>query len=113
MLGKQEWTREKLRVDQAESRCMPRSSQIDGTKIDNVLDPSFGFAPNLTGGHPFEFGMHFAYCSDLGHQTVSSEEDAHWVLYDGDKPRSKYCSILIAWDCLSHIPELLWEDVVK
>ncbi|KAI1615744.1 hypothetical protein EDD36DRAFT_433541 [Exophiala viscosa] len=69
-----------------------------GAVIDDVLDPSFSHETMDTTylpGKPHEFGIGLDYFSELGHQTINSEEpeDAQYLFYNESipaqlKPRS-------------------------
>ncbi|KIV86666.1 hypothetical protein PV11_02263 [Exophiala sideris] len=72
---------------------------LGGALVDDVLDPSFTHeSMNATyqPGKPHDFGIGLDYFSDLGHQTVNSEEpeDAQYLFYNESisgqmRPRSK------------------------
>lgn len=58
---------------------------IEGTLIDDPLNPSFTHEPvEHKEGKPDEFGIGLDYFSELGQQTVNSEEDAQYIRHDVD-----------------------------
>lgn len=89
------------------------SSYIEGTLIDNPINPSFTHEiVEHKSGKPDEFGIGLDYFSELGQQTVNSEEDARWLYYNRDiAPQITNRDGL--FDCPSHVKGLLPRDVAN
>lgn len=92
ILGQQEFQREVMRrrhrttADKAQGIAPdPPPTRIEGTLIDDPINPSWTHEPfEAKEGKPYEFGIGLDYFSELGQQTVNSEEDARYLQYDGD-----------------------------
>lgn len=91
IIGEQEYQREVVRrrylssIDKARGKKKVAPTYIEGTKVDDPLNPKFVHEPmKAEAGKSYEFGMGLDYFSDLGQQTVNSEEDARWIRYDSD-----------------------------
>lgn len=89
MLGEQEYQREVWRrkhlssYDKARGRAKSKPTHIEGTLITDRLNPSFTHEPpRLIDGTNYEFGMGLDYFSELGHQTINTEEDVHYLRYN-------------------------------
>ncbi|KAL9081333.1 MAG: hypothetical protein Q9159_007355 [Coniocarpon cinnabarinum] len=117
MYGRQGWAREKLRLQHSPD-AKPGTSHIMGTHIDNILKPSFHHEEvdlDVSHGNPWEFGIFLDFFSDIGHQTVNSEEDARWMSYDPSTWRphdDPTFSERTAFDCPVRLPETLPGDVL-
>ncbi|KAH7024474.1 uncharacterized protein B0I36DRAFT_376460 [Microdochium trichocladiopsis] len=119
MYGRQEFAREKIRLQYAPVGTRPRSSTVFFTPIDNVLNPSFHheeFDVDLdSGDNPYEHGIFLDFASDLGHQTINSELDAAWIQYrDRDDEKAMSAQIgqrLADFDCPANLPEALPHDI--
>lgn len=91
MLGEQEFQRWVMRLrhlteeDKARGFDKLPQSYIEGTLVDNPINPSFTHETmEHKDGKPDEFGIGLDYFSELGQQTVNSEEDARWLTYSRD-----------------------------
>ncbi|KAF1981515.1 hypothetical protein K402DRAFT_364682 [Aulographum hederae CBS 113979] len=126
IFGHQEYMRETLRLKHTsrvqnllhpERAAKPASNVIEGTYIDDILNPSITHEPfdqplNLN----YEFGIGLDYFSDLGHQTMNSDigRDANWLNYTDPrtlkaqvKPNRKI------FDCKLSLPEQLPSDITR
>ncbi|KAI9147809.1 hypothetical protein HJFPF1_12841 [Paramyrothecium foliicola] len=88
ILGEQELQREVMRrkyltfSDKAKG-LKKRPTIIEGTLVDDVLNPSFSHKElPLKGDKTDEFSMTLDYWSDLGQQTTDSEHDSRWLTYN-------------------------------
>lgn len=116
MYGRQEWAREKLRLKYAPSGTKAHTGTIYGTFVDDALKPSFTheeFAPDLSQGNPYEFGIYLDFWSDFGHQTINSEWDAQWITYDGQRTGEEQVTGRMAFDCPTKVPAALPEDILR
>ena len=92
ILGEQEFQREAMRRrhrtledEEAGIAPTPPPTWIEGTLIDDMLNPHFTHEPmEEKEGKPDEFGLGLDYFSELGQQTVNCEEDAEWITYSKD-----------------------------
>ncbi|KAK5174226.1 uncharacterized protein LTR77_001306 [Saxophila tyrrhenica] len=91
ILGEQEFQREVMRrrhltsLDKARGKLKVPPSKIEGTIIDDPLNPSFTHEPmEQKAGKPDEFSIGLDYFSELGQQTVNSEEDSRYIRHNGD-----------------------------
>lgn len=117
MLGEQELQRWVMRLrhltseDIANGMDQLPQSYIEGTLVDNPIDPSFTHETvEHKEGKPDEFGMGLDYFSDLGQQTVNSEEDARFLVYNrniDEQIRNRDG----LFDCPSRVKGVLPEDV--
>jgi hypothetical protein len=89
MLGEQEFQREVMRRkhlsfgDKAKGLKKNKPTYIEGTLVDDVLNPSFSHKEmEQKGDKSAEFGMGLDYWSDLGQQTLDSEHDGRWLTYN-------------------------------
>ncbi|KAF2724179.1 hypothetical protein K431DRAFT_310500 [Polychaeton citri CBS 116435] len=89
MFGEQEYQREVLRrkhlsrYDKAAGRNKSPHLYLDGTLVDDPLNPSFTHEPmELGDDNVVEFGIGLDYFSELIHQTVNSELDARFLIYN-------------------------------
>lgn len=74
-------------AEMAQGLWKVKPSKIEGTIIDDPLNPSFTHEPfQQKDGKPDEFGVGLDYFSQLGQQTVNSEEDSRYVRHDRDIP---------------------------
>lgn len=120
MYGRQMWVREKLRLEDAGRSGKARSGSILGTRIDNILEPSVShehFAPNMSGGsnwwQQYEYGIFLDFWSDIGHQTINSEEDGKWITHSSEKSFAEQIGPRHQLDCPLRVPTELEEDVAK
>lgn len=88
IFGEQEYVREVKRrkylsrVDRWRGRQKTRPTALEGTVVDDPLNPSFTheiFEPE--DGKEYEFGIGLDYFSEIGHQTINSEDDARYLRY--------------------------------
>ncbi|USW58776.1 hypothetical protein Slin15195_G120950 [Septoria linicola] len=91
MWGEQEFQREVLRrrhlgvIDRMLGRGKPLSHHIESTLVEDPLNPPFTHQPmEHKEGRPDEFGIGVDYFSDLGHQTVNTEDDTKYLTYEND-----------------------------
>jgi len=130
IFGQQEYQREVFRLQHGgmmeklmhpSKAVKPASSFIQGTYIDNILNPSFshdGFT--ITAGRQYEFGIGLDYFSDLGHQTMNSDiwRDALWLTYTDPSPGAmhnqiKKKSTRSRWDCKENLIEEIPADIMR
>lgn len=134
ILGRQEFVREVLRrrFDPAAGieGDKRRSSTLEGTPVDNIINPSFHHErwdddkfwkpqeryPEVVHHRDpwkddpaklletYDFGITLDYWSDLGHQTVNSERDATWLTH-GQRPLTSQIGLdrRDSFDCPLHI----------
>ena len=117
ILGEQEFQREVMRrrhlsyVDRVRDRKKPKVAKIEGTLIDDPLEPSFVHEPmEHKPGKPDEFGIGLDYFSELGQQTVNSEEDSHYLVYK-DTVSEQIKDRHGHFDCQSRVRGILPEDI--
>ena len=91
IFGEQEYQREVMRrrhlstIDKALGRGKPKTGQIEGTVITDMLDPDFIHEPGeWKSGKVDEFGIGLDYYSDLGQQTVNTHDDFKYLQYNKD-----------------------------
>lgn len=121
MYGRQEYAREKIRLQHAPSGTKPRSSSIFFSPIDNVLNPSFHheeFDVDVRDGKsPYEYGIFLDFASDLGHQTINSEQDAAWITYgarnNDTAMKEQIGDRLDNFDCPPDVPAKLPSDITN
>lgn len=119
MWGEQEFQREVIRrrhlglVDKLLGHSRLPSWHLEGTLVDDPLNPSFTHQPmEHKQGQPDEFGIGVDYFSDLGHQTINTEDDVHYLVYNQNiteqlKDRNKL------FDCPSRVNGQLPQDVLR
>lgn len=84
---------------------------IEGTLVDDPINPSFTHETMAhKDGKPDEFGIGLDYFSQLGQQTVNSEEDARWLTYSRDI-QEQLSDRNGLFDCPSRVKGTLPEDV--
>lgn len=119
IFGEQEFQREVMRrrhrtaTDELEGIApKPPPVRIEGTLVDDTLNPSFTHEPMTEKeGKPDEFGIGLDYFSELGQQTVNSEEDTQWLRY------SQSIEVQLEgrhalFDCPSRVNGSLAEDIL-
>lgn len=137
ILGRQEFVREVLRrrfdPEAGKVGDKRRSSILEGTPVDNIINPSFHherwdddkfwkpqerYPEAVHHRDPwkedpaklletYDFGITLDYWSDLGHQTVNSERDATWLTH-GQRPLSSQIDFNERglFDCPLHLDSL-------
>lgn len=119
MLGEQEFQRWVMRLrhmtaeDKANGFDKLPHSYIEGTLVDNPINPSFTHETmEHKDGQPDEFGMGLDYFSHLGQQTVNSEEDSHWLVYNRniDDQLTERNGL---FDCPPRVKGVIPEDIAK
>ncbi|KFA66912.1 hypothetical protein S40285_02315 [Stachybotrys chlorohalonatus IBT 40285] len=114
ILGEQEFQREAMRrrhlsfSDKAKGLSKNRPTLIEGTVIDDILNPSFTHETmELKTDNEDEFSIGLDYWSDLGQQTMDSEHDSRWITYN--RPIAEQLTQRRSFDCPPHatgtIPE--------
>lgn len=127
LFGEQEYMREVLRLRHVSwseyamhpfAASKPATSSFEGAPVDNVLHPSFtheewSLAPEER-DNPLarEYGMFLDYSSDVGHQSVNSEEDARWLHFN-EKPLESQVQGRNRFDCKMHLPKTLPADITR
>lgn len=88
MFGQQEFQREVMRrrhltsYDRMRGRAKPQPVRVGGVVINDPLKPDFLHEPEVwKDGQPDEFGIGLDYFSDLIHQTINAEDDAHYLTF--------------------------------
>ncbi|KAK3709708.1 hypothetical protein LTR37_010735 [Vermiconidia calcicola] len=114
MLGEQEFQREVMHrrhLSYSRSKGKQKPTWIEGTLIDDQLNPSFTHEPmEPKAGKPDEFGMGLDYWSELGQQTVNAEEDARYIVFNANiKDQVKDRNGL--FDCPSRVSGTLPKDI--
>lgn len=116
MLGEQEIQREVMRrrhlsrLQKLVDPARRKPSYIEGTLIDDPLDPSFTHEPmEHKAGKPDEFGIGLDFFSELGQQTVNAEEDGRWINYGENV--SEQVKDRHMFDCPSRVTGALVQDV--
>lgn len=119
MLGEQEFQRWVMRLrhltqeDKARGFDKLPSTTIEGTLVDNPIDPSFTHeVVEHKKGKPDEFSMGLDYFSEIGQQTVNSEEDARWLVYNR-KISEQVKGRDGLFDCPVRVDGTLPKDIVK
>jgi hypothetical protein len=89
IIGEQEFQREVMRrkhlsfSDKAKGLKKNKPTLIEGTLIDDILNPAFSHKDmEQKGDKSDEFSMSLDYWSDLGQQMVDSEHDSRWLTYN-------------------------------
>lgn len=115
ILGEQEYQREVMRrrhqLRSPLSRTPP--TYLEGTVISDILNPPFTHQPGTPKpGKPDEFGIGLDYFSELGHQTVNTEEDIHYLTFSKsiDEQLKERKGL---FDCPSRVTGSLPEDVLN
>lgn len=87
--GEQEYMREKARRDhlsmteRLRDKFTRKHTQIEGTIIEDVLNPSFTHEPmRIEPGRSYEFGIGVDYFSDLGQQTMNTDDDSVYLKHN-------------------------------
>ncbi len=119
ILGEQEFQREVMRrrhlstLEKARGKLKVPPTTIEGTMVDDPLEPSFTHEPmEHKAGKPDEFSIGLDYWSDLGQQTVNSEEDSRYIRHNGDiqeqtKDRTGH------FDCPNRATSGIPDDILK
>lgn len=123
IFGEQEYQREVMRrrhlslSDKAQGRAKSKATYLEGTLITDPLSPSFTHEPGVAKeGKPDEFGIGLDYFSDLGQQTINTDEDTHYLTYNQDineqlKDRAKDRNDF--FDCKNRVDGDLPQDVLN
>jgi len=89
IMGEQEFQRWVMRLrhlstlDKARGFGKLPTRKIEGTLIDNPIDPSFTHQPmEHKEGKPDEFGIGMDYASEIIQQTIHSDSDAAWLVFN-------------------------------
>lgn len=119
MLGEQEFQRWVMRLrhltpgDVENGFDKLPQSYVEGTLVDNPINPSFTHETmEHKDGKPDEFGIGLDYFSELGQQTVNSEEDARWLVY-GRNIEEQVSDRNGLFDCPSRVKGKLPQDVAS
>ncbi|EGP83201.1 uncharacterized protein MYCGRDRAFT_111397 [Zymoseptoria tritici IPO323] len=119
MYGEQEYQREVLRrrhlsaAERLRGKAKPIPHYLEGTLVADPLKPDFIHEPGVErNGAPDEFGIGLDLWSDLGQQTVNTEDDTRYLTFD------KNISEQLAgrnglFDCQSRVTGDLPQDVIS
>lgn len=120
IFGEQEYQREVMRrrhygmADKIRDRAgTPAPNYIYSTLVDDPLNPSFHHQPGKPKpGKPDEFGIGLDYFSDFIQQTVNSEEDSKYIVYENDIPEQVEQN-RETFDCPSRVTGQLPNDILR
>ncbi|EMF08487.1 uncharacterized protein SEPMUDRAFT_54233 [Sphaerulina musiva SO2202] len=119
MWGEQEFQREVMRrrhlsvIDRLRGHSTPKPYYLEGTLVDDPLNPSFTHQPmEHKQGQPDEFGIGVDYFSDLGHQTVNTEDDTQYLIYNQNISAQLQDRDHKLFDCPSRVTGLLPDDIL-
>nr|POE48045.1 hypothetical protein CFP56_01373 [Quercus suber] len=116
MFGEQEYQREVMRrrhlssLDRLRGLAKPEVLYLEGIHIEDPLNPPFTHEPGKAkAGKPDEFGMGLDYFSDLGQQTMNSEDDSRYISHNrGIASQVKQERL---FECSSRVTSELPEDI--
>ncbi|GIZ44101.1 hypothetical protein CKM354_000731000 [Cercospora kikuchii] len=118
--GEQEFQREVIRrrhrgwVDRLLNRAQTTPHHIEGTLVQDPLNPPFTHQTmEHKAGKPDEFGIGLDYFSDLGQQTVNSEDDTQYLVHGYNLTGQIEARPKGLFNCPSRVTGELPEDVLK
>jgi hypothetical protein len=89
-----------------------KSAVIEGTVIDDVLNPSFSHKEVVQKGDKSdEFSMGLDYWSDLGQQMTDSEHDSRWLTYN--RPVIEQLAQRRLYDCPPRATGSIPDDILN
>jgi hypothetical protein len=117
--GEQEYQREVMRrrhlssADRLKGKAKPLPHYLEGTLISDPLNPDFTHEPGFAkDGSPDEFGIGMDFWSDLGHQTVNTDDDTLYLTYNSSLQEQLAVRNRL-FDCPSRVTGSLPQDIMS
>ncbi|KAK4496764.1 hypothetical protein PRZ48_012747 [Zasmidium cellare] len=119
MFGNQEYQREVMRqrhltsYDKMRGKAKSQPLKVGPVVVNDVLNPPFTHEPiEPKEGQPDEFGIGLDYFSDLIHQTINAEDDAHYLTFHSNIT-GQLSDRTGHFDCPSRVNGSLPQDILS